>query len=239
MALKNAMAIVKIEDALVEYSKDGAATWYEVPNVASISIAVSERVTQTTASLRTLVATTVKPTDIGDITIPFAAYLPQLAMSQDLDASWKNGTKYQYRITTKEEAIFTGKVADTAAIAMATGIVTFASGTSHFADNDTIAPGDALKLSGATELYIIDSIDLNADEDDIATDGVKVRPAPAADVAAAQYSVVLPALQLKFTAEVKKFGEATGEREGAYTTELILTPNTHVTASDWRPIIPA
>ena len=237
MALKNAMAIVKIEDALVEYSKDGAATWYEVPNVSSISIAVSERVTQTTASLRTLVATTVKPTDIGDITIPFAAYLPQLAMSQDLDASWKNGTKYQYRITTKEETIYSGKAGVTAAIDT-DGVVTLAPAPPNhtgadFADNDTIAPGNALKMG--TNLYIIDSIDL---DNSGALNELKVRPGPDSDVAAAQYAVVLPALQLKFTAEVKKYGEATGEREGAYTTELILTPNTHVTASDWRPIIP-
>ena len=237
MAAKRAMEQVRLEDALCEYSTDGGSNWREMLNVASLQTEIAEKQTTTVSSLRTIRAYTTEPTDIGDATFELSAYLPHTRFAADMVASRQLGSSVSFRVTTLERAIY-GKRASTPATAAiaTTGVVTLAGDNpANFAKDDRIAPGSALKIGG--KYYIIDSIDVTEAGALDGADALKVYPAPNPAVAAAAYDVVTPSLRAEFTGEVKNFGASTGQRDGAYSTQLIVTP-TAALIDIWDAVVP-
>ena len=165
------------------------------------------------------------------MTINIAAYLPQLPVSGTMSTSWETGSQVQIRATTKERDIWDGTAAALSAVQAAidtAGLVTF-TGTGFDFSTRIAGRGDAIIIGSAG--YIISSIDITG-----ATTTVMVAPAPDNAVTADQYKIVNPSLRLQFAGEVKSFGAANAEREGAYSTDLTITPSTHIKPTDWRPV---
>lgn len=234
VAQKRTVEYIKLENALCEYSQD-SVEYHEILNVGQVEIGVAERQSESIVTLREVLNISLPATDVASTTFAIAAFLPHLAMSQDLNVSYQTGDQYGFRITTAEAVKYAGKAGVTAAIESATGVVTLAGAGPNFATSPLIGRGAVLVIGGAA--YVIDSIDLTADGTAVAADGLKVRPKPDADVVAAQYKVVRPQLRVEFAAEVLRYGAATGQRAGAYASELVVLPTKHITPADWKIVI--
>ena len=183
---------------VLSYSTDGGVTYYEVPGIGSMSAPAGER-PESDLNAFEGAASIGGEIPITDVTFPVTAYNPHDQSWIDIVDAWKANDAVQFRVQTPaEEALFGPSAAGkTAAIAMNTGIVTFAGQGGHADFTDPLYQrGHAIKI--ANELYPISSIDVNGN-----VVVVKVRPYPAANVVAAVYSVVRPQLGMDFGARVK------------------------------------
>lgn len=236
MAQKKTLAVLRLEGTLPEYSTDGGTTWRRMPGVSSLQTEVAESETQTVSDFYAQTSYTTPAQTVSDATMEIAAYLPQTGFAADMEASRERGLTYGFRFTAAERPIYGPSGAGvTAAIAAVTGVVTLAGDGADFAGGSTIAVGHALKMAG--KYYVIDGIDLD-DAGDLAADGLRVLPVPAADVPAGSYSVVNPRMVARFDGEVRNFGAGTGSRDGAYGTQLVVTPTAPLTRI-WRAAPPA
>lgn len=179
------------------------ADWHEVDGVGSMSYTAGERgEAQVNAwqGSRSLLG----PIPATAVSFPITAYMPGDWVWGQLYDAWINNTNLQFRVTTPEDKLFpSGDAAMsgarvTAAIAMATGIVTLAGEGADFTGED-IQRGAVIKIGEGR--YSVRSIDL---DDNGGVNQIIVRPFPANDVAAAQYSVVLPSVRIAFGARVRQ-----------------------------------
>ena len=175
---------------------------------------------------------------ISDVVINVPAWLPHVPPWPDLETAKMANDDISSRIRTAAKAnILASLAARTAAIASATGVVTIAApaaDTDARRDLDALITGDVIKVghilnvSGDNARTIV-SIEVDDDKADGEADRWKmeVLPRPAADVAAATFTIEFPRVQLLFQGGIKKLGtyRLSAGSDGALGTELVLNPN--------------
>ena len=173
------------ENAKLEYQE--GADWIRVPGVGSYRETGGEAPTRDVVGFEatsTLTGRRRVPTIECDV----ASYLPHHAAWKKIRAQSDAQKSLTWRLVIPEDTVFTGDGTATAAIAAATGIVTFAAagGSLPTFTNPEYAPGLGLVVAGT--LYVIDDVD--------ATTGVFTVRKPPNDVAAsAAWSIIRPALR--------------------------------------------
>ena len=176
------------DDGLSEYSIDGGANWYEVPAMVSYVESGGESSPRTIRVLRSSKQISGKP---GIPTVAIECVLnPVLQAWSDFRDQVAKSAALLWRFTSKEPEVLYAKTAtialQSAAIA-ADGVVTFAGSQSAppFVTSEDFAPGTIIVM--AVGNYVVDSID--------SAGVVKVRPVPAAVVAAGIFKVETPKIQ--------------------------------------------
>ena len=185
---KHGFVFIDSADAVVEYSIDGGANWFEVTGPSGYSETGGDATTRTVAALKSAKQVSGKinpPTVSVNVVIN-----PIMQWVDDLASQAEAGKAILLRVTTKdaEELLATTTGADKAAIAV-DGTVTFAGTKPPFITSDDFSPGTILVIG--TDKYVIDSITGTADTNAV----VKVRPAPAAAVVSAVYSIENPQIR--------------------------------------------
>ena len=231
MAQKTTVAAIRPRDGLVEFSTDGN-TYQKVFNAASYEVGSSELNEETITTLDGSTVINTPSTTTGAVTVPISAYLPHHPAFRELIKAKNDLSVLHWRITTVERQILgTTAVGVTAAIAV-TGIVTLAGAQTFFERGGGAAVGMSLKIMGGTG-HVISGLDLDADGD-LMANGFTVFPKPAAPVAAARYSVVLPSLRTTFLGGVRDIGSVSGTTQGAMSGQLIISPSEEV--QTWDPV---
>ena len=216
------MTLVRAENTILEYSKDGA-DYFAFPYVGDISVSGGEAPETDIISFRR-VGKLAGKVRVPSFTIAIPSYTPQLQAFKDIREAIDDGDVLNWRLTTKKDTILTNAAtSDTVAIAT-TGIVTFAGTTPDFAGT-LFGEGMVIKVGGAN--YVLDSIS------EATPPVVMVRPAPSSAVTASQpYMIDTPSLRLgPFTAKVRSPLAFDLPAEGNMTSSIDLTPEAQL--PDW------
>ena len=213
-----ALVLIPGDNAIVEFSEDGS-TFKEVSNTSSISTSGGEAPESDIVTFGAVGKITGRPR-VPTCTIALSAYLPHLPEWATLTTARNTKKALQWRFRTVREEIFASAPAvagDTVAIAD-TGVLTFAGDDlPDFSNEDLYGVGMVLESGG--ESYVIITIDNSG-----AAPEVTVWPAPANDIAAAaDYEIVVPALQLgPFVGTIRASGNFELAPEAALSSSLEL-----------------
>ena len=202
------------EFAKLEYSSDNGSSWNEIPGISGYTESGGE------APERDVVAFSGVAKRSGHPRVPSievnAVYSPSHPAWKAVRKASLDRDVLKFRLTTAEEEIFSvNSSGNTVAIAITTGVVTFA-GTQQPGASECLSPGQVIKVGSSK--HVIDSIN------DSGKPVVKPAPDQAVD-AVTNYSIVLPSLRRgPFDATVRLAGNVSLETEGDLTTSLMLSP---------------
>ena len=201
------------------------AEYSEIPGIANFSIGQGEAASDTISAFEGSF-TILGEAPIGDVNFTVVSYLPNHRAWADIEEAFAAGDPLNWRIVTPERIVLAQTpMAVTAAIVAVTGVVNFVGDITPIL-GATVQRGMSLVVAG--KKYTIRKIDIAAAGDALVVGGFVVDPAPAAAVAAAPYSFLLPSLQWQFNGGVKQTGSVEGGVETAIGSTLIVTPTSRI-----------
>ena len=211
-----ARGLTILRPEIVEVSDDGSTYW-EVPGVGTISKSGGEG-SQTQILAINGVGSIAESPGVPTWTISLEAYSPNAKAMQILENAADSQNVVYYRLSTSAEVELKAvKSGDTVAIAT-TGVCTFAPANSvDFTAAHLGRLGLRIKVTGNTSLFTISGL--------TSAGAVTVTDAPATAVAAATYSVVVPATRESGTGTVSAAGNYDGGPGAALTGSFTLVPD--------------
>ena len=218
---------------VVQVSTDGFATAvspakplgnsFEVPGISNFNIGVGEAPTDTTPSFEGSFTTIGEP-PVGDVNFTVVSYMPNHPAWKRIENAHVKGETLAWRIITQHRNIYgPSAAAITAAIANTGAVTLVGAGVDLF--DATVQRGMVLKIGNNS--YTIVSVDLDASTPRAPADD-KMYVDHNAAVAAAVYSILIPALQWAFDAGVKQVGSVEGGVDTAIGSSLIVTPSSRI-----------
>lgn len=181
--------------ATLEYSSDGGATWVTVPNIGEVDVSGGEA---PEADIVTFagVSKVAGHTRAPSMTVELPALAVTTSAVKGLRTHQISGAVLRWRLTTKEDILFTSPDSGPTVAIATDGVATFAgTGAPIFSGDSVYSEGYILELMGGTQ-YVLDKI----------TDAgvVTVAPAPASAVPAEdQFTLRVPSLRSLFEGSVR------------------------------------
>ena len=217
---------------IVEVSKDGFATEvditkpggnsFEVPGINSFAIGTGEAPSDTTPSFEGSF-TTLGEAPVGDVNFAVVSYIPNHPAWAVIEKAHEDSQILRWKIKTPPKVIYGPSVAGVTAAIKITGEVTLVGDGVDLTDQ-TVQRGMVLKVGG--KLYTIVSVDGAAGGKMYVIPVIPVDPVAA--IAAAVYSILIPALLWEFSGGVKQTGGSEGGVDSAIGSTLVVTPTSRI-----------
>lgn len=192
---------------------DGEAAWKEVDGASDITETEVAGASTTTASFRNAV-TDVAPPGVGSLGITVPLWLPSNPVHRRLARAAKGGENVAIRFATRHRELFPAvdSAVASAAIAAATGVVTFTGTGPPDLSTGDYGSGIALLIGGAIYPCRI----LYSEDGSVAANAVIADPAPGSAVAAAAFSILIPSMRWQILSGKFPAGGAIALSQGVF-----------------------
>jgi len=204
--------------ARIYYNDDGE--WKELPGIGQMELTPDSSQSSTYSAFEGAFAVSGTP-EIGQATFEINSLMPHHPGWKFMEAARQAKRDVQLRAETPNTVIFTADKKAMVAIAKAGGAVTFSGSGSGSAATDLEAAARGHCFRIGAKLYTIESIS------DADTPVFACEP-PAADVAAATYSVVWPIMRWSISGGIATYGGATLAEDAATSGQMVIQPRVSV-----------